>query len=171
MQTLGHKKAMAAGILAVIMSVTAILMVQSASAQTSNQTSTKIPDIRGSVSIDNATNQFLKENVKVPFNTAAQTAVGEVDGGVVLSGKLTAVQGYLSYVFKVADFDAGTLKIVIVDAGNGSVLYTSDNLALRNGVLGGEGCWRHDGFGHGHWMGKNMTNQSSQNADVETTSA
>ena len=155
MQISGQKKAMVVGIVAVIMSVTAILMVQSASAQTSNQTSTKIPDIKGSVSIDNATNQFLKENVKVSFNNAVQTAVGEVDGGSVLSGKLTAVQGYLSYVFKVANFDAGTFKIVIVDAGNGSILYTSDNLALRNGVLGGEGCWSHDGFGHGHWMGKN----------------
>src|SRR6185503_11706927 len=155
MQISGQKKAMVVGIVAVIMSVTAILMVQSASAQTSNQTSTKIPDIKGSVSIDNATNQFLEENVKVSFNDASQTAVGEVDGGSVLSGKLTAVQGYLSYVFKVANFDAGTFKIVIVDAGNGSILYTSDNLALRNGVLGGEGCWSHDGFGHGHWMGKN----------------
>ena len=171
MQTSGQKKAMVIGILAVIMSVTAILLMQSASAQTSNQTSTKIPNIKGSVSIDNATNQFLKENAKVSFNNAAQTAAGEVDGGTVLSGKLTAVQGYLSYVFKVANFDAGTFKIVIVDAGNGSVLYTSDNLALRNGVLGGEGCWRHDEFGHGHWIGKNMTDGSSQNADDETTSA
>ncbi len=167
--SLQNKKAIAAGILAVTMSIAAVFLVQSASAQTSNQTTAQIPELKGSVSIDNATNEFVKENVQVPFNTAAQTALGEVENGRVISGQLSAVQGYLSYVFKVANYDAGTYKVVIVDAGNGDVLYTSGDLTLRNGGIGG--CGRHGGFGHGDWMGKGMKSGDIQTGDAETTSA
>lgn len=164
-----QRKAIMFGILAATLSIAAVFVMQSASAQTGNQTSTQIPDLKGSVSINNATNEFIKENVKVPFNTAAQTAVGEVDNGMVISGRLSAVQGYLSYTFKVANYDAATYKVVIIDAGNGAVLYTSEDLTLHNGGLGG--CWgHHGGFGHGNWMGKRGTSDS-QSADVETTSA
>jgi len=162
-----HKKAIVAGILAVTLSITAVFFIQSAFAQTDNQTSTQIPDLKGSVSINDATNAFVKENVKVPFNTAAQTALGQVDGGTVISGRLSAVQGYLSYVFTVANYDAGTFKLVIVDAGNGAVLYTSDDLTLQNGGLGG-GC-HHGGFGHGDWMGK--TSESHMTSGIATTNA
>jgi uncharacterized membrane protein YkoI len=165
-----NKKAITAGILAVTMSIAAIFVMQSASAQTNNQTSTEIPDLNGSVSIDNATNEFVQENLQVPFNTAAQTALGEVDDGTVISSRLSAVQGYLTYVFKVANYDAGTYKVVIIDAGNGDALYTSEDLTLRNGGLGG-GCGHHGGFGHGSWMGKGSTSESSESSDVEATSA
>jgi uncharacterized membrane protein YkoI len=164
-----NKKAIVAGILAVTMSIAAVFVMQSASAQTNNQTSTEIPDLNGSVSIDNATNEFIQENLKISFNTAAQTALSEVDNGTVISGRLSAVQGYLAYVFKVANYDAGTYKVVIVDAGNGDILYTSDDLTLRNGGLGG--CGHHGGLGHGNWMGKGMTSDSRTTSDVETTSA
>jgi uncharacterized membrane protein YkoI len=163
-----NKKAIVAGVLAVTMSIAAIFVLQSASAQTNNnQTSTEIPDLNGSVSIDNATNELVQENLKVPFNTAAETALGQVDGGTVISGRLSAVQGYLTYVFKVANYDAGTYKIVIVDAGNGEVLYTSDDLTLRNGGLGG--CGRHGGSGHANWMGKGSTSERTGTSEVETT--
>jgi hypothetical protein len=159
-----NKKAIVAGILAVTMSITAVFFFQSASAQTGNQTFSQLPDLKGSVSIDNATNEFVKEKVKVPFNTAAQTALGEVSGGSVIAGRLSAIQGYLSYVFTVANYDAGTSKVVIVDAGNGSVLYTSDDLPLRNGGIGG-GC-HHGWFGHGNWMGK--TSESHETSRIAT---
>ncbi len=166
-----YKKAIVAGILAVTMSIAAIFVVQTASAQTGNQTSNEIPQLNGSASIDNATNEFVKANVKVPFNTAEQTALGEVQNGAVISGHLSSVQGYLSYVFKVANYDTGTYKVVIVDAGNGKVLYTSDDLALRNGGIGG-GCWHHGGFGQGKWMDKGATTSGNSMATaVETTSA
>lgn len=171
METSSHnKKAIMAGILAVTMSVAAIFVMQSAAAQTNNNsTSTEFPALDGSVNIDNATNEFVQENLQVSFNTAAQTALGQVDNGTVISGRLSAVQGYLSYVFKVANFDAGTYKVVIVDAGNGDVLYTSDDQTLRNGGLGG--CGHRGGFGHGHWMDKGSKSDSSATNNVETSSA
>jgi len=165
-----YKKAILVGILAVTMSITAIFVMQSASAQSSNQTSstTQIPDLKGSVSIDNATNDFVKNNVKVPFSTAAQTALGQVQNGAVISGHLSSVQGYLSYVFKVANYDAGIYKVIIVDAGNGKVLYTSSDLTLHNGGLGG-GCGHHGGFGHGNWMGKETSSGTSQSTVIPIT--
>ena len=177
METTSNQKKMAivAGILAVTMSITAVFIFQTASAQTtSNQTSSttsQIPQLNGSVSISNATNQFVKDNVKVPFNTAAQTALGQVNNGVLISGRLSSVQGYLSYVFKVANYDAGTYKVVIVDAGNGKVLYTSDDLTLMNGGLGGGGCWHNGGSGYVNWAGKSTTSGSSQTGSTVKTSS
>jgi uncharacterized membrane protein YkoI len=147
----------AATVLAVALSATTLLVLegqQSALAQSnsnySNTTSsaTSIPQLHGSVSIQNATNAFVKNNIKVSFTDAANTARGQVPNGVVIGGRLSEVQGYLVYTFKVANYDAGTMKIVIVDAGNGTVLYTSNDLPLMSGGIGG-GC----PGGHGGWMG------------------
>jgi uncharacterized membrane protein YkoI len=163
----GKKAALVVALLAAALSTTAVLMLQPALAQ-SNATST-IPDLNGSVSIQDATNDFIQENVGVDFTGAANIAQGEVDGGTVVGGKLGVVQGYLVYTFNVANYDAGTSRIVIVDAGNGNVLYTSDEMPLRYGGLGGFGCGGHGGYGH-FWngMGKGTSSSSS---DVETTSA
>ena len=166
-----NKKALIAGVLAVALSITGVVVMQSASAQTSNQTSTEIPDISGSVSIDNATNEFVRDNTKVPFNTAAQTALSEVDDGGVVSGRLSSVQGYLAYVFKVANFDAGTYKVVVVDAGNGSILYTSDDQTLRNGGLGGCDHGHRGGFGNGNWMGKGSSSENTESSGIAVTNS
>ena len=125
-------------------------LINQASAQSTNQTST-VPQLKGSVNIQNATDDFVKNNVKVSFIDAANTANGQVANGVVTGGKLSVVQGYLAYAFSVANYDSGTMKTVIVDAGNGSVLYTSDDMPLYNGGIGGY-CGHHGGFGH-NWNG------------------
>ena len=85
-----------------------------------------MPAINGSVSVASKASEFLKENVKVPFVEAAQTAQGEVENGNVLGGHIGVVQGYLVYTFFVADMGNQTGQLVIVDAGNGSVLYVSE---------------------------------------------
>ncbi len=138
-------------------------LIDQASAQSanSNQTNTSpsgtnqtnvIPQLKGSVSIQNATNALVKSNIKVSFADAANTAKGQVTNGVVVGGQLSEVQGYLTYVFRVANYNAGTMKIVIVDAGNGKVLYTSNDLTLYNGGLGGGfGCGGGYGFRHHHF--------------------
>ena len=165
-----NKKVVMAGIMAAVLSVAAVLIMQPALAQT-NSTATA-PELRGSVSIANATNDFVRDNVKVSFNDAASTAQSQVSNGVVLGGKLTVAQGFLVYSFNVANYDAGTSRIVIVDAGNGSVLYTSDEMPLHYGGLGGfGGCGHHGGFGHWNGMGKQMTSSSDESSDVETNSA
>ena len=161
-------------VLAVALSTTAVLMLQQpalAQNQTSNATSSAIPDLKGSVNVQNATNDFIKQNVKVSFTDAANTAQSKVDNGAVVGGRLAVVQGYLTYTFNVANYDAGTSRIVIVDAGNGQVLYTSNEMPLHYGGLGGFGCGWHGGYEH-NWNGMAKgTTSSSGSSNVDTTSA
>jgi hypothetical protein len=65
-----------------------------------------------------------------------------------ISGRLGVVQGYLVYIFKLANFDAETSHIVIIDAGNGAVLHISGDMPL---FFGGLGCG--GGFGGHHHKG------------------
>jgi hypothetical protein len=127
------------------------------------------------VSIQNATNAFVRDNAKVPLATALSTVQGQAgDNERVTGGQLAQVQGYLVYTFKVVNYDAGTYKVVIVDAGNGSVLYTSDSMTLQNGGLGCGG-WGH----HNHHFGGKMNNwgkgdsssSSNSGSSTQATSA
>src|SRR5919112_4302945 len=120
----------------------------STTAQSNQTTRMEIPQLNGSVNVQQQTNQFLQDSVQVPFATALQTAQAEVGNGTAISGHLGIVQGYLVYTFKLANFDAQTSRIVIVDAGNGSVLYTSGDMPLFFGG-GGLGCSGGGGYGGG----------------------
>ena len=123
-----------------------------------------MPQINGSVSVANETSNFIKENVKVPFVAAAQTAQGQVTNGTVLGGHLGVVQGYLVYTFFVADAANQRGHLVIVDAGNGDVLHTSEGQSFSSfgppmmfGRWGGHaafGEWH--GFGKPHWFGSGI---------------
>jgi uncharacterized membrane protein YkoI len=111
----------------------------------------EIPTLNGSVSVQQQANQFIQDNVRVPFATALETAQAQVGNGTAISGHLGVVQGYLVYTFKLANFDTQTSRIVIVDAGNGAALYTSGDMPLFFGGLGCSG----GGYGGrgGHHMG------------------
>jgi uncharacterized membrane protein YkoI len=98
-------------------------------------------NITGSINIF----KVLQDNVKVSFTDAANTAQKQVSGGTVVSGHLGIVQGYLVYTFTVVDTANNTAHMVIVDAGNGSVLHTSQGYSIGN--FGGYGL----GFGGQHW--------------------
>lgn len=115
-----------------------------------------IPQINGSVSVVNETSNFIKENVKVSFVAAAQTAQGQVANGTVLGGHLGVVQGYLVYTFFMADADNQRGHLVIVDAGNGDVLHTSEGRSFSSfGPPMMFGRWGgHTGFGEWHGLGK-----------------
>ncbi len=132
-----------------------------------NPMRTEIPQLNGSVNVQQQANQFIQDNVQVPLSTALESAQAEVGNGTAISGRLGIVQGYLVYIFKVANFDAETSRIVIVDAGNGAVLYTSGDMPLQFGGLGcgGGGGGHHKGFGN-HWgnhdRGGTSDNNSSQ---------
>src|ERR687889_1982077 len=89
-----------------------------------------MPQINGSVSLANEASNFINENVKVSFVAAAQTAQGQVTNGTMLGGHMGIVQGYLVYTFFVADAANQTGHLVIVDSGNGNVLYTSESQSL-----------------------------------------
>jgi uncharacterized membrane protein YkoI len=125
-----------------------------------------LPQINGSVSVANETTAFISENVNVSFVEAAETAQGQVTNGTVFGGHLGVVQGYLAYKFFVADIDNQIGQLVVVDAGNGNVLFTSEGQPFGffghpmmfgpwgggHGGIGGE--WH--GPGKPHWFGGGM---------------
>jgi uncharacterized membrane protein YkoI len=114
-----------------------------------------MPQINGSISVANEASNFVNENVKVPFVAAAQTAQGQVTNGTVLGGHLGVVQGYLVYTFFVANTANQTGHVVVVDAGNGNVLYTSEGQSF--GSFGHPmmfGPWSGQGFGGWHGLSR-----------------
>src|SRR5215218_7268217 len=123
-----------------------------------------LPQINGSVSLANEASNFINENVKVSFVAAAQTAQGQVTNGTMLGGHIGIVQGYPVYTFFTADAANQTGHLVIVDAGNGNVLYTSEGQSFGSfghpmmfgpwGGHGGFGEWH--GPGKPHWFGGGM---------------
>lgn len=168
-----------AGVMAAVLATAAVFMTQPALAQlgtnstqpngnaTNNNNSSNpqamasgaMPQLKGSINLRDAAKAFLSDNVKVPFSTALTTAQGAVSNGTVIGGRLAVAQGYLAYAFKVANFDAGTSRMVMVDAGNGSVLYASGDMPLHfGGGFGGHGygCARGHFGPHGmmNWSGK-----------------
>jgi hypothetical protein len=111
-----------------------------------------IPQINGSVSIANETNNLINEKVNVSFVEAAQTAQGRVSNGAVYGAQLGIVRGYLVYTFFVLENTTNQIgHLSVIDAGNSQVLYISEGQALPNydhssmfKLLGG-------GHGYGGW--------------------
>jgi hypothetical protein len=176
------KKVVMFGGIAIALAIAALVLpvqLREISAQVTNSTvpnpmQTEIPQLNGSVNIPEQSNQFIQESVQqVPFATALETAQAEVGNGTAISGRLGVVQGYLVYIFKLANFDTETSRIVIVDAGNGSVLHTSGDMPLYFGGLGcggggfgGSGGHHHKGFGS-HW-GNNDRGSGERSPDINS---
>ena len=131
------------------MSLHEIMAQETNSTAQSPQMRTEIPQLNGSVNIDQQSNQLIRDNIQVPFATALEAAQSEVGNGTAISGHLGVVQGYLVYIVKVANFDTETSRTVIVDAGNGAVLHSSGDMPLYFGA-GGPGCGFGGGGGHHH---------------------
>jgi uncharacterized membrane protein YkoI len=115
-----------------------------------------IPKINGSVSIEDGVQNLLKEGAKITYLAAVQTAQNQVTNGSVLSGYLGATQGYLTYVYDVVDTSTDNLFKVIVDAGDGHVLYKSEGHGigtLKQPVFDSFGHEKGHGFGNGLWGG------------------
>lgn len=83
------------------------------------QISSPVPDIKGSVDIG----RDILSSVKVDFAEAA--AIAETQGkGTVINGNLGVQNGFLVYTFSI--LSENEMKMMIVDAGNGKVLHTSE---------------------------------------------
>jgi hypothetical protein len=108
-----------------------------------------MPKITGSVNVGDAIKNFTKDNQKVPFSAASATAEKQVTNGKVLGGHIGIAQGYLVYTFFVVNPENQTGYKVIVDPGNGQVIYTSQGNALGTFGHGGPGMFGHDGA---KWM-------------------
>ena len=93
-----------------------------------------------------------------PFITAAQTAQNQIANGTVLGGHIGVTQGYLTYTYFVANPTNDTAHIVIIDAGNGQVLYTSEGKQIGSwgqlSIFGPFGQEKgHEGFGGSRGFG------------------
>ena len=126
----------------------------------------EIPKINGSVNVRDGIKNFFAENAKTPFITGAQTAQDQITNGTVLGGHIGVTQGYLTYTYFVMNPTNDTAHKVIVDAGNGQVLHTSEGKQIGSGaqsMFGSFGQGReHKGiggdsgfgpFGHGFGFG------------------
>ena len=114
-----------------------------------------IPKINGTINLKNNTNNISVGNVTVPFLTAAQSAQGAMANGKIIGGNIGVTQGFLTYNFAISNPTNNTLSKVIVDAGNGKVLYTSPGMSINStqfamkGMDGMTNGFGHGGFGHG----------------------
>ena len=102
-----------------------------------------MPEISGSLPASDS----MQENIemeKIHFSVATAVAENAVTDGQAIKGKLEAVQGFLVYKFGIVDGD-GLFHKVIVDAGNGFTLYTSEGKSIDNFKHYSHGDnWSHD---------------------------
>ena len=119
-----------------------------------------IPQINGTINLKNSTNNISVGKVSVPFLTAAQTAQNSISNGKIINGHIGITQGFLTYNFLISNPTNNTLSKVIVDPGNGKILYTSPSMPINstqfamNVFDGMNNGFGHGGFGHGgfgHW--------------------
>ena len=153
-------------LLAVILGVAIIAtvgtsMVYAQTAGTTTPSQTTPPKIQGSVNLQ----QMILSSVQTKFTDAANTAAGAVTNGQVIGGNLAVIQGSVVYSFKV--FDGTNIYSVIVDAGNGKVLYTSQGHPFQLGSL----VMGHGMQMHKHHMGGNAWKSSQPSTTTPSTTA
>lgn len=116
----------------------------------------EMPKINGSVNVRDGIKNFFVENAKTSFLTGVQSAQGQIANGTVLGGHIGLTQGYLTYTYIVANPTNDTVHRVIIDAGNGQVLHTSEGKqigSLGKSMFEPYGQERgNEGFGGG-WFG------------------
>ncbi|TLX67118.1 MAG: hypothetical protein E6L00_06305 [Thaumarchaeota archaeon] len=133
--------------------ITSVITVSSAMAQTTTTPNTTTPQIQGSVNLQN----LMQSSVKEKFSDAENAAVSKIPNGKVINGKLGVVQGSLVYQFTIVD-DKNLVYQVIVDAGNGSVLYTSQGQQMgTEGMLGMGGTCKHGKHGFNNYESDSET--------------
>jgi len=120
--------------------IASVITVSSAMAQTTTTpNTTTTPQIQGSVNLQ----KLIQASVKEKFSDAENVALSKIPNGNVINGKQEVVQGSLVYQFTIVD-DKNLVYQVIVDAGNGNVLYTSQGQQVgTEGTLGMGGMCKH----------------------------
>ena len=149
-----HKK-----MLAVILGLALVASVGGSMAYAAGSGSGPTP-IQGSINLP----QMILSSVKTSFTTAANTAQGQVPNGQVLSGGLRVIHGSVVYSFQVTN--GTSVFSIIVDAGNGQVLKTSQGhpltlASLLGGMGGGMRMHGHMGMHAGGWSKPQTQNGAS----------
>jgi uncharacterized membrane protein YkoI len=106
-----------------------------------NRNESTIPKINGSVNVVENIGEMVKQNAKVSFPAAAETAQKQIANATVVGGHLGVTQGYLTYTYFIVDTNKQNAYRVIIDAGNGNVLYKSEGKPIGS-------------FGHVEHLGK-----------------
>jgi len=126
-----------------------------------------MPEISGSLPASDS----MQENIemeKIHFSVATAIAENAVTDGQAIKGKLGIVQGFLVFKFGIVDGD-GLFHKVIVDAGNGFTLYTSEGKWIDEFRNYGHGDkWSHDKMmgSHDKMMGSHDKMMGSHFADL-----
>lgn len=118
---------------------------------TNNTQSAASSQIVGSINVKQEAREFVKDKVKVTLAEASTKAESQVSNGKAVTARLCIVQGFLVYTITVANMNNGTVQKVIIDAGNGNVLYTSpvgqtsssSVLSRIDGTFGGGNYYHH----------------------------
>lgn len=135
----------------------------------------QMPQITGSVNVVETMKTFIKEHRTISLSVAASTAESQVTNGAAIGGHVGIVQGYLVYNFFVVDTENETGYNIVVDAGDGKVLYKSDGMDLKDmGKSFGFGPFGHGPFGKhgfgGGWMTPHqgyMDKSGSESSDTQ----
>jgi len=88
-----------------------------------------IPEIEGTVPVEESIRESI-ESIKIDALEAGAIAAKSIEDGKVLRGGIMPTQGYLVYHYAVVSSTDDQLYRVIVDAGNGEILHTSDGISL-----------------------------------------
>lgn len=124
-----------------------------------NQANNNLPNITGSIPLRSTISEALSSKIKTTLSDAigvAQKAVGPNSSASL--GILRPLNGYLVYDIHVKNNADNTTHAVIVDAGNGKVLYNQLLTSLFRGGIGHFGMFGQGrigpGFGgHGYGCG------------------
>ena len=93
----------------------------------------EIPEISGTISITEQSNDY-SDKAEIALSVAMAVAENSVENGKAMWGKLDVVQGFLVYKIGVLAND-DTYHKVLIDGGNGELLYVSDGVTKDN--------WKH----------------------------
>ena len=115
----------------------------------SSTNASQMPQITGSVNVEQAMKEYIKDHQTTSFSEAASIAEKQVTNGAVVGGHIGIIQGYLVYNFFVIDTENDTGYSIMIDAGDGKILKKSDGNDLKEfGKSFGFGPFGHDSFDH-----------------------
>ena len=124
---------------------------------TNNMTKREQQNITGSIPIQSTISQIIRSKIQVPLDQAVSTAQNSVGANSsVVAAFLRPINGFLVYNIGVLDANNMIHKI-IVDPGNGKVLYASEGQHMGSFSQQLSIPFEHGGFcdrgEFGHWKG------------------
>ena len=70
--------------------------------------------------------------MQISFSAGADTAQKQLSNATVVGGHLGVTQGYLTYTYFAIDTNKQISYTILIDAGNGNVLYKSEGKEINS---------------------------------------